>query len=124
MDAVGTFPFGQPVLPLTQKDQSPKPVFVLGVYASAVHARWLDADGRQRIAAVGVVSEPEIFWRGDADEAQSIIDGIELPPGAGTLIPAGERELKDSRAVSDKRATRSRHLFTRPPHDTWSTGRP
>lgn len=51
--------------------------------------------GRGRPAAdrtaVGVASEPEIFWRGDAAEAQSIIEGIELPPGTGTLVPAGEQ---------------------------------
>ena len=34
------FPFGQELHPLVQEDQSPKKVFVLGVYASAVHARW------------------------------------------------------------------------------------
>jgi hypothetical protein len=38
------FPFGQPLHRLTQSDRTPKPVFVLGVYASAVHARWLDKD--------------------------------------------------------------------------------
>jgi hypothetical protein len=34
------FPFGETVRPLVQQDRSPKKVFVLGVYASAVHARW------------------------------------------------------------------------------------
>ena len=34
------FPFGQELHPLVQQDRSPKKVFVLGVYASAVHARW------------------------------------------------------------------------------------
>jgi hypothetical protein len=33
------FPFGQPVVPVIQQDRSPKKVFILGVYASAVHAR-------------------------------------------------------------------------------------
>ena len=32
------FPFGQKLHPLVQEDTSPKKVFVLGVYASAVHA--------------------------------------------------------------------------------------
>ena len=35
-----TFPFGMPIMPVQQADRSPKRVFVLGVYASAVHARW------------------------------------------------------------------------------------
>ena len=69
MSNVGTFPFGQPVLRVVQRDRGPKRVFVLGVYASAVHARWIGPDGRQRIGAVAVASEPEIFWRGDEDEA-------------------------------------------------------
>ena len=34
------FPFGETVKRLVQEDRTPKKVFVLGVYASAVHARW------------------------------------------------------------------------------------
>ena len=39
------FPFGQELHPLVQEDKSPKKIFVLGVYASAVksyvkHLRW------------------------------------------------------------------------------------
>ena len=34
------FPFGEELKPLKQQDRTPKKVFVLGVYASAVHARW------------------------------------------------------------------------------------
>lgn len=34
------YPFGEIVHPLIQQDRTPKKVFVLGVYASAVHARW------------------------------------------------------------------------------------
>lgn len=33
------FTFGEPVLKVEQKDKSPKKVFILGVYASAVHAK-------------------------------------------------------------------------------------
>ena len=36
------FPFGETVKPLVQQDRTPKKVFVLGVYASAVHARWMN----------------------------------------------------------------------------------
>ena len=31
------YPFGETVHPLVQQDRTPKKVFVLGVYASAVH---------------------------------------------------------------------------------------
>jgi uracil-DNA glycosylase len=78
-----TFPFGQKLHPVVQTDTTPKKAFVLGVYASAVHARWIDEDGNQLIAALAVASEPEIFWTGYDAEAQ--IAKIKLPPGAGKL---------------------------------------
>jgi hypothetical protein len=62
-------------------------VFVLGVYASAVHARWMGPDGEQRICAVAVASEPEIFWRGDS--AEDIVRQVPVPARAGYLEPAG-----------------------------------
>jgi len=91
MNKVGVFPFGQPVLPVVQTNRSKKRVFVLGVYASAVHARWVDDHGCQRIGAVAVASEPEIFWRGNPEEAQAIIARIELPSGAGALSAANSQ---------------------------------
>ena len=36
---------------LIQEDRTPKKVFVLGVYASAVHARWMK-DGKVKCAAL------------------------------------------------------------------------
>lgn len=89
MNTVGTFPFGQPVLPVVQKDRSRKDLFVLGVYASAVHARWIGPDKKTRIRALAVASETEIFWRGDG--ADEIISNISVPLGAGELKPAGEK---------------------------------
>ncbi len=65
------FPFGQALHPVVQTDLSPKKIFILGVYASAVHARWLDKNGKQKVSALAVASEPEIFWRGE--NAESII---------------------------------------------------
>ena len=80
------FPFGRPVETLTQQGTGPKRVFVLGVYASAVHARWIAPDGRTRVAALAVASEPYIFWHGDGVE--EIIGEIAIPAGAGRLVPA------------------------------------
>ena len=54
------FPFGEQLQPLRQEDKSPKKVFVLGVYASAVHARW-KKDGKVICQALAVASEPCIF---------------------------------------------------------------
>lgn len=86
MSDIGTFPFGQPIKKAEQKDRTPKRVFVLGVYASAVHARWIGPDGEPRIRAVGVASEPEIFWTGDG--AEEIVSAIDIPEGAGKLVAA------------------------------------
>lgn len=83
---MSVFPFGAPVRSVEQADRSPKPVFVLGVYSSAVHARWIGPDGRVLVQALAVASEPDIFWRGEG--AQEIIDGLSIPPAAGKLVPA------------------------------------
>ena len=81
------FPFGQQVRRLVQEDQTPKKVFVLGVYASAVHARWI-RDGKTVCNALAVASEPRIFWDGNEEEAQEIISTIQIPEGAGELVLA------------------------------------
>lgn len=88
MGDLGTYPFGEPVRRVEQTDRSPKRAFVLGVYASAVHARWLDQDGKQVVAALAVASEPEIFWRGDG--AAAIIERIDMPKEVGRLEPAAK----------------------------------
>lgn len=85
------FPFGQEVRPLVQEDRTPKKAFVLGVYASAVHARWVK-DGHTICPALAVASEPRIFWDGNTGEARKIIDAISIPKELGTLEPA-ERGL-------------------------------
>ncbi len=83
------FPFGQPLTRVQQTNiSSDKEVFVLGVYASAVHAKWLNPDGSVKVQALAVASEPEIFWRGD--NAKDIIAGIDVPKELGSLVPANE----------------------------------
>ena len=89
MSAIGTFPFGEPVLPVEQTDRSAKQVFVLGVYASAVHARWIGPDERTAVQALAVRSEPHIFWRGDG--VDDLISKIEVPAAAGELVPAARQ---------------------------------
>ena len=86
MKTIGTFPFGQPVQEVVQTDRIPKGVFVLGVYASAVHARWINTGERTEINALAVASEPYIFWCGE--NAKSIIQNIVIPKELGKLIPA------------------------------------
>jgi hypothetical protein len=54
------FPFGSPVVALRQSPLEDARAFVLGVYASAVHAKWLNPDGSMRVGALAVASEPTI----------------------------------------------------------------
>lgn len=81
-----TFPFGQQVHTVEQSDRTPKKVFILGVYASAVHAKWTSETGQTLIQAFAVASEPSIFWRGE--NAGEIVDGITIPIELGHLEPA------------------------------------
>lgn len=83
---LGAYPFGARLRRVVQIDRTPKRVFVLGVYASAVHARWLDADGRELVRALAIASEPCIFWDGTGVDA--IVSAIPVPAGAGSLVPA------------------------------------
>lgn len=79
------FPFGEFVRRLEQQDKTPKEVFVLGVYASAVHARWTNG-GQTVCQALAIASEPYIFWDGDQSEAYHIISSIKIPKEVGTLV--------------------------------------
>lgn len=108
------FPFGQKLQPVIQTDLTPKKTFVLGVYASAVHARWINKEGKQLVVALTVASEPEIFWTGD--DAQQQIDKIAIPEGAGKLVlPAKNLNGPSGRALDD--------LYLKPlgltRNDTW-----
>ncbi len=95
------FPFGQKLHPLVQEDKSPKKVFVLGVYASAVHARWKN-NGQIICQALAVASEPRIFWDGNIEEARDIIKSIAMPKELGTLEPAGTQLNGPSAKVLDE----------------------
>lgn len=94
------YPFGEVVHPLVQTDRNPKQVFVLGVYASAVHARWRKGN-KVVSAAIAVASEPRIFWDGNPEEAAEIISRIHIPEEMGTLEPAGSHLNGPSAKVLD-----------------------
>ena len=95
------FPFGQELHPLIQEDKSPKKIFVLGVYASAVHAKW--KQGSKTVSqALAVASEPRIFWDGNKEEAWDIIRRIDIPKELGTLEPASSRLNGPSAKVLDE----------------------
>lgn len=93
------YPFGSTLKKVEQQDKSPKKVFVLGVYASAVHAKWIGADGKLKVTALAVASEPYIFWKGE--DANQIIDKINIPSKLGSLVPADKRFNGPSGKVLD-----------------------
>lgn len=93
--------FGQELKKVEQKDRNPKKAFVLGVYASAVHARWVDQDGKEKVKAMAVASEPEIFWTGE--NAAQIISKIKVPEVMGQLEVPGNSSMNgpSGRALDD-----------------------
>ncbi len=95
------YPFGEEVHAVIQQDRTPKKVFVLGVYASAVHARWKQGN-RIICQALAVASEPRIFWDGNQKEAADIISRINIPEELGYLEPAGSHLNGPSAKVLDE----------------------
>lgn len=110
------FPFGEEVHKLVQQDRSPKKVFVLGVYASAVHAKWKDKNGKRVCQALAVASEPRIFWDGNEKEAAEIISKIHIPEELGCLEPAASKWNGPSAKVLDEKILKPLE-FTR--NDAW-----
>ena len=95
------FPFGEKLTKVYQDSLTPKKVFVLGVYASAVHAKWTDKNGKQKVAALAVASEPSIFWTGE--NAEEIISKIKIPEQLGSLsVPKDKRLNGSSGCALDK----------------------
>lgn len=66
-----------------------KRVFVLGSFASAVHAQWMSPHGEEIVKSIPVASEPHIFWNGD--DADKVISQIRIPRPAGSLRPAASQ---------------------------------
>ena len=95
------YPFGEELHPVVQQDRTPKKIFVLGVYASAVHALW--KKGSKIICrALAVASEPRIFWDGNTEEAKEIISKIHIPEELGSLEPASNHLNGPSAKVLDE----------------------
>jgi len=117
MKTFGNFPSGQPIQIVKKTDCIPnKKVFVLGVYASAVHARWFCQNCKKpRIAVLAVASEPEIFWTGEG--ADKIIADISPPNNTGCLEPAAERFNGPSGRILDKQILKPLGILSR--ETTW-----
>ena len=94
-----TFPFGQPLVKVHQTDTATnKKVFVLGVYASAVHAKWIGADNKEKVKALAVASEPYIFWHGF--NAQEMINSINIPKELGRLEVPSDKSLNGPSSIA------------------------
>jgi hypothetical protein len=120
MKHMGIFPFGEPLMPVVQKDRSPKKIFVLGVYASAVHARWINSQGKEVVKALAVASEPYIFWRGDKADAEEVIAKINHRLSGkhlGELEPANARFNGPSGITLDEKILEQLGIYQR--SDAW-----
>ncbi len=95
------YPFGEVSNLLVQQDRSPKKVFVLGVYASAVRARWVK-NGEVVCDALPVADEPRLFWDGNEDEEREIISRVRIPEALGVLEPLGNHVNGPSSKVLDE----------------------
>jgi hypothetical protein len=84
---LGTFPFGRKVFKISQIDRTPKPVFVLGVYGSAVFAQFNTVNSELPIRYLPIDNEPGIFWNGDQKTVKKIISDLNIPKTVGKLTP-------------------------------------
>ena len=82
------YPFGEESHPLVQEDRTPKKAFVLGVYASSVHARWVK-NGEVICNSLPIADEPRLFWDGNEKEENEIISRVAIPEALGALEPLG-----------------------------------
>ncbi|MHC4249280.1 MAG: hypothetical protein ACYS9X_09150 [Planctomycetota bacterium] len=86
------FPFGKPLRPTpAARPAGGARAFIVGVYASALHAKWIGPDGKQLCRALAVDIEPYSFWPGDDAEARVAEVARTVPSEAGHLEPAGDR---------------------------------
>lgn len=100
-DLVHRFPFGRPLENTPPQKARQAKAFVVGVYASAVHARWIGPDGKEACKALAIATEPCSFWDGTGAEAiiadlqktvPSDMGRLEVPgrqfngPSGGTLL--------------------------------------
>lgn len=86
------FPFGRPAARRPpRRPDGPAELFVLGVYPSALHVRWVLPDGSDTVGALAVDDEPVVFWDGAGTDTL-IADwqnNVEWRPEWGTVGAAG-----------------------------------
>jgi len=92
-EALGTFPFGQPLRASVPSAHDPRPCFLLGAYPSAFHIQWVPPEGGGRaVRALAVDNEPEPFWTGrDEQERLGVwLTQVGWGPKLGEALPAGD----------------------------------
>jgi hypothetical protein len=67
------FPFGAHVLRRSPSASTPRLLFVLGAYPSAVHVQWTPPGAGKTVRALPVDNEPEPFWEG-SDEVEVVAE--------------------------------------------------
>jgi uracil-DNA glycosylase len=116
------FPFGTEASARPPSADGPRPVFILGAYPSAMHARWIPPEdsGFRQVKALPVADEPSPFWNGDDSaarvEAWSAAQNFD-PATHGTFAPAPKfngtaGQWVDTNVVAALACTRA---------DTWIT---
>lgn len=85
------FPFGRPVTPRPPSASSPRRVFVLGAYPSALHVEWTPPKPYRRIRALAVDDEPTPFWTGhdEATRVSAWCEAVGFRPSWGTVRGVG-----------------------------------
>ncbi len=94
------FPFGRYVKPVLPTASGRRRVFVLGVYPSAIHAKWRDPKGNLW-PALAVDNEPEPFWTGEDAKERVTAIAKDVPTEAGYLEPADRQHNGASGVVVD-----------------------
>jgi hypothetical protein len=98
MNPTRAFASGQPILDVVQTDRSPKRVFVLGVYASAVHARWVENHRQEKALRREKVPIPPLWPRvptrlADDTRRAQILEELQTSQ-ATVLITLGDQPLQ------------------------------
>jgi hypothetical protein len=94
----GVLPLWPASRPVTWRQPGPKPVLIIGVYPSAVHARWIGPDAKG-IRALAVADEPEPFWTGDGAETTVATVAATVPAEAGRIELAKGHNGRSGRAL-------------------------
>lgn len=101
------FPFGTVSTRRSPSADGPRPVFVIGAYPSALHARWIPPEGStlRQVKALPVADEPSPFWNGTdaSDLVREWIATNDFDPAThGSFFPAPKFNGTSGKWVDDR----------------------